>query len=50
MFKTYTYEDYKMVVDGKEHISTPEQDSTIALFVCVAVAFSSLFVSVINLI
>jgi hypothetical protein len=50
MFKTYKNEDYKMIVDDKEYISTPEQDSTITLFISAAIVFASLFVSLINLI
>jgi hypothetical protein len=49
MFKTYKDEDYKMIVDGVEYISTPELDMFAPMMISALFVFASLFVTAINL-
>lgn len=49
MFKVYQDEDYKMVVDGVEYVTTPELDMFIPLLIGAVTVFASLFVTAISL-
>lgn len=50
MFKQYENEDYKMVLDGQEYISSPDYDGTMPIMISAFVVFGSLFVTALSLI